>query len=272
MHRAITILLVFAATAAALAAEPSAIANVGWQPQLLVNGSPCILTVTMKGIPERVPAKWMGHDVSFAPGSGGTWDALAGVAYENKPGSYDLALEVVTRNGRVLYESRPVKVTRRGRRGRLQTIRFFRLLMISDLQGCKLPWMSLDENGALRELRQLSRRARRIAKRPTGSAGTYSSYQFGQLGHAPKGRDPRVLPGQDRGSHASGGHWETEPADVERSGCRPPIITECRGPCQRTRHAGDGGRAMLPVSWEKSFRFRFCSLAGSLLCEGLLMQ
>jgi murein DD-endopeptidase MepM/ murein hydrolase activator NlpD len=110
MHRAIGIFLAFAATTAALAAGPSAIANIGWQPQLLVNGSPCLFTVTVKGTAEKVIAKWMGHDVAFAPGSGETWYALAGVAYEIKPGSYDLAVEVVMRDGRVLRQTRPVKV------------------------------------------------------------------------------------------------------------------------------------------------------------------
>ena len=110
MHRAIGIILVFAATTAALAAEPSTTANIGWQPQLLVNGSPCLFTVTVNGTPEKVTARWMGHDVAFAPSSGETWYALAGVAYETKPGSYDLAVEVAMRDGRVLRQSRPVRV------------------------------------------------------------------------------------------------------------------------------------------------------------------
>jgi len=110
MHRVITLLLLFTVAVGAFAAEPTAVSSVGWQPQLLVNGSPCLFTVTVKGPAEKVTAQWMGHEVEFARGSGATWYALAGVAYETKPGDYPLALDVVTRDGRVVHESRPVKV------------------------------------------------------------------------------------------------------------------------------------------------------------------
>ena len=104
------IFLVLAESTVAFAAEAAGISTVSWQPQLLVNGSACLFTVEVKGPPERVTAKWMGHDLAFSPGSGGAWYALAGVALDTKPGSYDLAVDAVMRDGRVLHQVRPVTV------------------------------------------------------------------------------------------------------------------------------------------------------------------
>jgi murein DD-endopeptidase MepM/ murein hydrolase activator NlpD len=101
--------LVLAASAMAVA-EAAGMSTISWQPQLLVNGSACLVTVEVKGAPEKVTAKWMGHDLAFSPGSGGTWYALAGVALETKPGSYDLVVDAVMRDGRVLHQVRSVTV------------------------------------------------------------------------------------------------------------------------------------------------------------------
>src|SRR5271169_2702910 len=103
------ILVLLAATTAA-AAEPAAFSAITWQPQVLVNGSACFFTVAVKGAPRSVTGKWMGHDLTFSPGSPGTWSSLAGVALETKPGVYDLALEAVMRDGRVLHQVSPVTV------------------------------------------------------------------------------------------------------------------------------------------------------------------
>jgi len=109
-YRGFVILSLLTATIAAVAAEPAAISSFSWQPQMLVNGSVCLFTVGVKGTPQKVTAQWMGHDLAFAPGSGGVWHALAGVALETKPGSYDLALEATMRDGRVLRLVRQVTV------------------------------------------------------------------------------------------------------------------------------------------------------------------
>ncbi len=80
------------------------------QPQVLVNGSVCLLTVHVAGNPPSVSAKWMGHELTFSPGPRGVWYALAGVAYETKPGTYDLALQATLADGRTVRLTRSVNV------------------------------------------------------------------------------------------------------------------------------------------------------------------
>lgn len=110
MHRTFVILLLLAAAITATAAEPAAFSTVSWQPQILVNGAVCLFTVEVYGAPEKITAKWLGRDLTFSPASGGIWYSLAGVAYETRPGTYDLALEAVMRDGRTLHKVRPVTV------------------------------------------------------------------------------------------------------------------------------------------------------------------
>ena len=108
--RAFAAILVFASALGAIAAEPAPISAFSIQPQLLVNGSVCLFTVNVKGSPEKVTANWLGRDLTFSRGPGSTWFSLAGVAYETKPGTYDLALEAVMRDGHVLRIVKPVTV------------------------------------------------------------------------------------------------------------------------------------------------------------------
>ena len=109
-HRSFAILFLLAASLAVVAAEPAAISNFSYQPQILVNGSACLFAVTLKGTPQKVTAQWMGHELAFSPGAGGTWYALAGVPIESKAGNYDLALDATMRDGRVLHQVHPVTV------------------------------------------------------------------------------------------------------------------------------------------------------------------
>ena len=106
----IILVLVFTSVVRAVAAEPAALSKVAWQPQLLVNGTVCLFTVRVGGTPQKVTATWLGRDLAFSPGSGATWFSLAGVAYETKPGTYDLVLETTMRDGRVLRQVQPVTV------------------------------------------------------------------------------------------------------------------------------------------------------------------
>jgi len=111
MHRTFVIFFLLAAVIAATAAEPAAFSAVSWQPQILVNGTVCLFTVEVNSASKEVTAKWLGRDLTFLPGSGGIWYSLTGVAYETKPGTYDLALAAVMRDGRVLHQVRPVTVS-----------------------------------------------------------------------------------------------------------------------------------------------------------------
>ncbi|HWS98317.1 MAG TPA: M23 family metallopeptidase [Candidatus Methylomirabilis sp.] len=110
MPRILPVVLLMACSVALSAAEPAVISRVSWQPQIMVNGSVCLFTVEVKGSPQKVTAKWLGRDLTFSPGAGSTWFSLAGVAYETKPGTYDLALEAVMRDGHVLRATKPVTV------------------------------------------------------------------------------------------------------------------------------------------------------------------
>ena len=110
MPRILPVVLLMACSVALSAAEPAVISRVSWQPQIMVNGSVCLFTVEVNGSPQKVTAKWLGRDLTFSPGAGSTWFSLAGVAYETKPGTYDLALEAVMRDGHVLRVTKPVTV------------------------------------------------------------------------------------------------------------------------------------------------------------------
>ena len=110
MHRIFLFVFLIAGSIAATAAEPAVFSRVSWQPQVLVNGSVCLLTVVVRGTPEKVTAKWFKHDIEFSHGAGGTWYALAGIAYEVKPGSYNLEISAAMPDGRMLHEIRPIAV------------------------------------------------------------------------------------------------------------------------------------------------------------------
>ena len=110
MHRIFAIVVLSASVFATTTAQPSGFSVVTWQPQILVNGSVCLFTVAVKGTPQKITAKWLGRDLTFSPGSRGSWYSLAGVALETKPGSYELAVEAVMRDGRVLRMGKPLAV------------------------------------------------------------------------------------------------------------------------------------------------------------------
>jgi len=104
------ILLVLAAASAVVGAESATVTTFSWQPQTLVNGSVCLFIVGLKGTPTKVTARWIGHNLEFSPGTNGAWYALGGVSLDTKPGSYDLAIEAVMRDGQVLRQSRTLMV------------------------------------------------------------------------------------------------------------------------------------------------------------------
>jgi hypothetical protein len=110
MHRPFLAILLLALAIAARAAEPAVFSKVAWQPQVLVNGTACLFTVGVHGAPQKVTGKWLEHEIEFSRGSGNTWYSLAGIAYEVKPGTYNLVLSVLTPDGRMLHEVRPVAV------------------------------------------------------------------------------------------------------------------------------------------------------------------
>jgi murein DD-endopeptidase MepM/ murein hydrolase activator NlpD len=110
MYRAFAVLLLLTLATLARAAEPAPLAAFDVQPQLLVNGSVCLISVHVAGNPRTVSAKWLEHDLVFSPGPRGTWHSLAGVALETKPGTYELVLDAVMEDGRTVRLTRAIAV------------------------------------------------------------------------------------------------------------------------------------------------------------------
>jgi len=106
MHRVIFTAFLLAGVISARAAEPTAFSKISWQPKILVNGTVCLFTVEVRGAPEKVTAKWFDRDMDFFRGSGSTWYSLAGIAYEVKPGTYNLKLSALMSDGRLVHEVR----------------------------------------------------------------------------------------------------------------------------------------------------------------------
>ncbi|HEY8997146.1 MAG TPA: M23 family metallopeptidase [Edaphobacter sp.] len=74
-------------------------ASVSWSPEHIANGSPCLFTVHIPSA-QSVTGTWQGHTISFFRGpSPETWEALAGVDVEVKPGSYPLQIDAVLLDG-----------------------------------------------------------------------------------------------------------------------------------------------------------------------------
>jgi len=86
---------------------------VRWEPDRLVNGSPCLFRVQPSVPLKSLTGTWMGHKVffDFDPARR-TWFGLAGVSIETNPGSYPLVLEGVTSKGSQTTIRRNVRVVR----------------------------------------------------------------------------------------------------------------------------------------------------------------
>ncbi|MBB5338061.1 M23 family metallopeptidase [Tunturiibacter gelidoferens] len=69
-------------------------------PTQLMNGSPCLITVTLPNRALSVTGNWQAHRFSFFSNSDRrTWFALAGVDVELNPGNYPLTIEVELKDG-----------------------------------------------------------------------------------------------------------------------------------------------------------------------------
>ncbi len=78
----------------------SAKMSVRWEPERLVNGSPCLFRVTPAAPLESLTGTWLEHKVffNFDPASG-TWYGVGGVGVDTPPGSHPLTLTGMTSNG-----------------------------------------------------------------------------------------------------------------------------------------------------------------------------
>jgi murein DD-endopeptidase MepM/ murein hydrolase activator NlpD len=94
------------------AAAPASL-TVRWEPEQLVNGSPCLFRVTPAASLESLTGTWLEHKVffNFDPATG-TWYGVAGVGVDTPPGSYTLTLAGVTSNGERASLSQKVMVNK----------------------------------------------------------------------------------------------------------------------------------------------------------------
>lgn len=80
----------------------SAIHNVFWQPDTVVQGSPLLITVEMSRAAVRVTGTLGGKRLRFfRRDKPGMWYALAGIDLNDEPGNFDLHVNAVLRNRRV---------------------------------------------------------------------------------------------------------------------------------------------------------------------------
>jgi hypothetical protein len=76
-------------------------AQIQWQPDKLVNGSPVLFKVSASPNVQAVSASWFGHKLNFFhPASEKFWYALAGVPVETTPGRYDLTVKETLATGK----------------------------------------------------------------------------------------------------------------------------------------------------------------------------
>jgi hypothetical protein len=69
-------------------------------PSQLMNGSPCLMTVTLPKVALSVTGNWQSHHISFFSNSDRhTWFALAGVDVELNPDHYPLVVEAAFKDG-----------------------------------------------------------------------------------------------------------------------------------------------------------------------------
>jgi len=103
-HKTLSVLALGAATLFAAppapCSTPAADISMAITPSQLANGSPCLITVTLRDEATTVSGKWQGHPVAFfSKTDHRTWFALAGVDVEVTPGTYPLTIDATLKSG-----------------------------------------------------------------------------------------------------------------------------------------------------------------------------
>jgi murein DD-endopeptidase MepM/ murein hydrolase activator NlpD len=75
-------------------------AQIQWQPEKLVNGSPVLFKVSASPKVQSVSASWFGHNLTFFHPDGKFWYGLAGVPVETTPGRYELTVKETLASGK----------------------------------------------------------------------------------------------------------------------------------------------------------------------------
>jgi len=105
------LLLFLALPARAQIAPPPRPAQIQWQPDKLVNGSPVLFKIAASPKVQSISASWFRHTlIFFHPATGNSWYALAGVPVETTPGRYDLAVKETFASGKSAEIQATIKV------------------------------------------------------------------------------------------------------------------------------------------------------------------
>jgi murein DD-endopeptidase MepM/ murein hydrolase activator NlpD len=101
------------------AQDSSSVANIATIPERLTSGAPFLLTVKLPSRAAALQGTFTGRPILLfqskpeggKAGGADTWYALAGVDVETEPGTYPLAVEATTADGKILKTSRPIEVS-----------------------------------------------------------------------------------------------------------------------------------------------------------------
>jgi murein DD-endopeptidase MepM/ murein hydrolase activator NlpD len=114
----ITALLLIALSLAAsferaMAVQSNPALEVSSEPEVIVNGSPCLFRVNSERKLSALQGKWLGHEVffNFNPNDG-VWYGIAGAGVDETVGPSHLTLEATPTNGARFTYSHPVKISR----------------------------------------------------------------------------------------------------------------------------------------------------------------
>ena len=81
------------------------------EPDVIVNGSPCLFRVKSQRPLKSLLGKWQGRSVFFNfDGRDGTWYGFAGVGIDVAAGRRRLTLEAITANGARFLHTHPVRI------------------------------------------------------------------------------------------------------------------------------------------------------------------
>lgn len=95
----------------ARAQKTVAIRSIDWAPHVLTVGSPCVFTVQLDGSAQAVTGHWIGQELVFSRGKRpNVWFAVAGVDVEGKPGTQELAIQVVVPGSAALSASQAIDI------------------------------------------------------------------------------------------------------------------------------------------------------------------
>jgi murein DD-endopeptidase MepM/ murein hydrolase activator NlpD len=90
--------------------ERAEVKNIFWQPNVVKQGSPVLITVELSGPAQEVNGTWMGKRLRFwRSGKPRVWEALAGADVAQQPGSFELRVSASIR-GHIVRAAKEIEV------------------------------------------------------------------------------------------------------------------------------------------------------------------